>query len=284
MTKLERSLLPKYDKYMFGCLPKPDKCFLSHGSELVLDSIILCLIRNKQNEDNSDIIKYIVGYPYPRNNLFKKLCELHYIDINMEDNVLLNIAIANNNTTIVRFLIENGIDPIIDNNILINDVTLNLPIEIMKLFINFETDIHAYNDYAIKHIVSIADYEKTIYLLDLGANLSVINTAHLMECCYRRNISEKYLKLLIDHNIDLTKFDSACLVAIISLNKANLIELLVDYGFDVGIINGMNVTHEPMKKIVDTLLQNGAEPLSIISIISNINSDLIKHYSDSYYD
>ncbi|ANB50813.1 putative ankyrin repeat protein [Powai lake megavirus] len=168
--------------------------------------------------------------------------ELFFID----NNFLLKVAITNNNSTIVKFLLELGIDVSIDNYLAFKLIE---SVDILDLFLEYypDIDINMYNDFAIRYAAKKANAPYVYALIKRGANIDAYNGEilyFLVKSNYPCDNYESIINALKKSN-QLDKYGPKIIRICIDDNKFEIIKFLVDYGINLDFL-----THNDIYQII----------------------------------
>ncbi|AYV85222.1 MAG: hypothetical protein Satyrvirus7_16 [Satyrvirus sp.] len=163
-------------------------------------------------------------------NLFLILANnlLPNIDLTYENNILLDIAIINDSVDIVNYLVKNGINVCLNNNMAIK-LAAHHNSDIVKLLIENGADIHVDNDFPLKSSIKHGIYNCAKILLEAGANINRLDRNDFMYAI----ISEDMVKLLANHGANfeilnaVPKYDEYGIQA-----SEKIIDIFCEHGVD----------------------------------------------------
>lgn len=236
--------------------------------------------------------------------LFTEILGINNFSIN--DSVLLICAIANNYTEfkydIIKYILENGADACVLNNICIKFAASNSVIETAKLLIQYGANIHTDNDYpfriacehgsttmikflisiganihagrefGLKTAVEIDDHNMLKLLIDSGANIDIDNGYVLKQSI--ENGHYECLKTLVNAGADLKFLTTNDLIFAIKSRSYNIVKLLMDHGIDFTQLNDIDIgVGRDISQIVGLLESRGVEIKKITEIFSFVNKD-----------
>ena len=225
------------------------KLLIKYNANINMDNGLLLDIAIKNN--NHNIIDYLLDNGFLMNErqndflllacknsnlkLMKLLIEKYNANINMDNGLLLDIAIKNNDHNIMIYLLGN----VLLTNERKNDLLLltckNYNFKLMKLLREkYNADINMDNGILLEIAIKNNDHNIIDYLLDNGFRINGGQNDFLLLAC--KNSNFKLMKLLIEkYNADIDVDNSRLLEIALTNNNS----IIVDYLLDSGIrING----------------------------------------------
>ncbi|AUV58663.1 ankyrin repeat protein [Bandra megavirus] len=159
--------------------------------------------------------------------------ELFFID----NNFLLKVAITNNNSTIVKFLLELGMDVSIDNYLAFKLIE---SVDILDLFLKYypNIDINMYNDFAIRYAAKNTNTPYVYELIKRGANIDSYNGEilyFLVKSNYPYDNYKSVINVLKKSN-QLDKYGPKMIRICIDNDKFEIIKFLVESGISLDFL------------------------------------------------
>lgn len=187
-----------------------------------------------------------------------KRCYYSGVDVDLEENKALQLAVMNGRTAVVEFLLEVGSNKNIDN-ILALACTRCCP-RIVELLVVKNADIH-YNDDQCLFTAIETECTSIVYiLLKHDANVAACDNKAIILACQMQLVS--ILKLLISYGADVNARNGMPLIEASINGYVDIVELLIKSGADVNIRNDMpllEATRNNHIRIMILLLNYGAD-------------------------
>lgn len=193
---------------------------------------------------------------------FKFLIE-NGVDIHIDDELPLQWASKNGYTDVVKFLIENGADIHANDNFALREASCNGHYDIVKLLIENNANIHAYNDYALRWASCSGHYNTVKLLIENGANVHAANDAALLRASYGGHYNT--VKLLIENGANI---HADCDLALKWASKKGhyaVVKLLIENGANVHADGVVEIAKfNKHLEIIELLKEHGAViPLNV---------------------
>lgn len=173
------------------------------------------------------------------------------------------------------------------NNIFIKAITNN-NISLAQHYINQGADIHALNDWALRHCAKDGVLEATQFLLSQGADVHALNDWALNQASKKGRL--QVVQLLIDNGANIFSRKESVLFNVSQHPKSEaLIHTLLDKGLNPSLHKNLlyNVTTLGSVSLVDRLLKKGLSDnidLLIYITIENDHLPLYQYFNHNNYN
>jgi ankyrin repeat protein len=297
MEKFPIIVISKYLPYNFIVSTEISNIISANNTNDLLD-IFYQLDEEKKNL----VIKLLIAKD--KFEMFKTIIPLYEnINLMVDDNIFLIIAIVNRSIDIAKYLVQNGINVSSPDNFPIKlasgssleftkllvengaDVKAddNYPLKnavyghhpnIIKYLVENGADIHTSNEFPIRQAVDNQDRVTVQYLIEAGANIHAENEFALRVSSKNGEIN--CVRALLEAGADVKFLGINDLVAIIHNGLYNIIQLLIDYGVDFSVVNYFNPENvDSVQKTINLLLNGGvnAKQLALIMYLKEDNYD-----------
>lgn len=280
---MENSLsdnFPMLQEYKFQLESNKD-----HLRTYIYDNEILLGI--KPNLSLDDKI-YIMKYACWSNNINKFDMFSDSVDLTVDSNIFFKLALNNRCTNMVEHLVSLGVDFTFDDDYTIKCVAgyyIGEGLQTLKFLIQQGANIHTDNEYPLKHAVFCNNLESVKILVENGANIYVDdNYAILMaaeleywpiieyfislgiDVTIKNNFIlkqfydvYKYTKILLEHGADANSLDGYDWIELIRDKNIEVIELLINNGSDLSILDKNVRMEKSTKYLIDLLTNNGLD-------------------------
>lgn len=119
-----------------------------------------------------------------------------------DDNLAICYAMWGGNLEKIKLLHQNGADIHARNNFLIRTASRHYYFDVVRYLVEAGVDPHIDDDYPFRQAVSAGDVENVQFLLDYGAKIENLTVKDLESCI--KTISFQTVKLLCDVGVDFT--------------------------------------------------------------------------------
>nr|WBF70558.1 ankyrin repeat protein [Megavirus caiporensis] len=159
-----------------------------------------------------------------------------------DNNFLLKVAITNKNSTIVKFLLELGMDVSIDNYLAFKLIE---SVDILDLFLKYypNIDINMCNDFAIRYATKKTNTPYVYVLIKHGANIDACHGEilyFLVKNNYPYDNYESAINALKKSN-QLDKYGPKMIRVCIDNDKFEIIKFLVGYGISLDFLTSNDI-------------------------------------------
>ena len=186
---------------------------IKNNRQLVLEEFF----EEYSNDNKKEILKFCATEnDFDTFNLLMKQFEN---DLFFDDNILLKVVVVYNKYDFAKYLLENGADATVSNNLCLNLAIQNCNKQMLELLIEYDVNIRTKNDYALRFAASCGDY---IWKENVYSTRSVIS-------------NDKYLitKFLLTQGADVHADNDYALRIATKYNYNIIVALLIDFGANV---------------------------------------------------
>lgn len=231
------------------------------------------------------------------------------IDIRMQNDIFLKIAVRNKAYNMIKYLLEEGLDVCAGNNFAIKCASMYFPkIDYIKLLIDYGADFRVDNDLPICCAADHSRWNTIKLLVECGSDINAGNGYVIEKIIYGRNSkmleyaasvggdmtncnfvkiaiinSYKCLKILINHGANISTISSSDMENIIKNGHSKIIELLINNGLNFSLVNGYKAAKKSGKTIKNLalLIEAGVDPITICHLWSETNNQYGTSSGDS---
>ena len=222
--------------------------------------------------DNIDLfLKYALSQYYT-DNLYKfiKFFLENGANAACDDSICLKLAQSSSTNCkydTIKLLLEYGANINTDNDYVLRCQCANFieDLDYIKFLVEQRANIHANNNHAFCISILRGNIDICKYFIDIGANINARNGYPLRHC-----VREKphLVQLLLDNGADIKYLMAIDIISCIRDYNTDLLKLLLDYGFDIGILNNI-VLSEDVNSFINFLSNNSIDISKAFALVTN---------------